>query len=213
MAKSQFFPYRRSIRLPDYDYSQPGQYFITICAFKMHSIFGQIRNGEMNLNPLGRIVSDEWVKTSILRNSVELGPFVVMPNHFNAIIHLLPQELWTSSAKTNLQKDPSITGTFFYPGTGTARRARTEGEDSDNQPIEEVFGKPVPGSIPTIVRSFKSAVTKQINTYRSSPGEVVWHRNYYEHIIRSEKDYAAIEGYILDNPLNWNKDQFWKDQN
>jgi putative transposase len=59
---------------------------------------------------------------------------------------------------------------------GTARRA----------PTVEEFGKPVPGSIPTIIRSFKSAVTKRINELRNSPGEKVWQRNYYEHIIRNE---------------------------
>lgn len=167
----------------------------------------------MNLNPFGKIVADEWLRTSILRNPVELGPFVVMPNHFHAIIHLLPQELWTSSAVANPQKEPSKTRRMIYSGTGTARRARTDVEDSDNGSKLEVFGKPVPGSIPTIVRSFKSAVTKQINTYRGTPGEVVWHRNYYEHVIRNEKTYTAIEGYILENPLKWQRDRFWKDDN
>ena len=59
-------------------------------------------------------------------------------------------------------------------GRGTARRA----------PTVERFGCPVPGSLPTIVRAFKSAATKQINTLRGTPGTPVWQRNYYEYVIR-----------------------------
>jgi REP element-mobilizing transposase RayT len=62
-------------------------------------------------------------------------------------------------------------------------------------------------SIPVIVRAFKSAVTKRINNLRQTSGQSVWQRNYYEHIIASERDYEKISDYILFNPLNWNKDQ------
>jgi putative transposase len=64
----------------------------------------------------------------------------------------------------------------------------------------------IPNSIPTIVRAYKSAVTKQINLLRQTPGDPVWQRNYYEHIIGSEKDYNNIANYIYDNPLCWEKD-------
>jgi hypothetical protein len=71
----------------------------------------------------------------------------------------------------------------------------------------ERFGKPIAGSIPTIVRAFKSAVTKRINELRTTPGLPIWQRNYYEHIIRNEKEFQEIESYILNNPLNWLKDE------
>lgn len=80
---------------------------------------------------------------------------------------------------------------------GTARRA----------PTVEQFGKPVPGSIPTIIRSFKSAVTKRINELRNSPGEKVWQRNYYEHIIRDENELNRMREYITNNPLKWEFDK------
>ena len=70
----------------------------------------------------------------------------------------------------------------------------------------EEFGKPVPGSIPTIVRSFKSETTRRINVLRNSPGAKIWQRNYYEHVIRDEKDYESIYDYIVTNPHNWLKD-------
>jgi putative transposase len=71
----------------------------------------------------------------------------------------------------------------------------------------EEFGKPVPGSIPTIVRSFKSAATKHINEYRGTPGAPVWQRNYYEHIIRNDRSLHRIREYIATNPLRWHLDR------
>ncbi len=82
-------------------------------------------------------------------------------------------------------------------GRGTACRA----------PTREQFGKPVPGSIPTIMRSFKSAATKRINELRNTPGVPVWQRNYYEHVIRNEDDLARIREYIASNPLQWALDR------
>lgn len=78
--------HRRSVRLKDYDYSQAGAYFITVCAHQREWLFGEIVGGEMRLNACGEIVHDEWAKTSTLRPNVELGEFVVMPNHFHAIV-------------------------------------------------------------------------------------------------------------------------------
>jgi len=67
---------------------------------------------------------------------------------------------------------------------------------------------PIPGSLGAIVGSFKSAVTKRINRHRHTPGGVVWQRNYYEHIIRTELALNAIRQYIRDNPLRWHLDQY-----
>ena len=70
----------------------------------------------------------------------------------------------------------------------------------------EAFGKPVPGSIPTIVRSFKSEVTRRVNLFRNTPGEKVWQRNYFEHVIRNETEFQAIYDYLISNPYNWLND-------
>lgn len=73
-------------------------------------------------------------------------------------------------------------------------------------PTFERFGKPVSNSIPTIIRLFKSSVTKQINALRGTPEMPVWQRNYYEHVIRNEDDLSEIREYILNNPLKWDLD-------
>jgi putative transposase len=82
-------------------------------------------------------------------------------------------------------------------GRGTARCAPT--------PARQI-GNMIPDSLPTIVRAFKSAVTKGINTLRNTPGAPVWQRNYYEHVITSERDYENIANYIYSNPANWDAD-------
>lgn len=130
------------------------------------------------MNKFGEIVRAEWLHTEDIRENVALGEYAVMPNHFHGIIHIC---------------------------TGTARRAPT-GDRTPTVNVEQ-FGKPVAGSIPTIMRSFKSAVTKRINETRNTPGAPVWQRNYYEHIIRDDADYTRIARYIADNPLNWEKDE------
>jgi REP element-mobilizing transposase RayT len=78
--------HRRSIRLPDYDYSQQGLYFVTICVQDRECLFGKIDESEMILNEIGKIVRNEWLKTAELRPNVKLHEFVVMPNHFHAIL-------------------------------------------------------------------------------------------------------------------------------
>ena len=71
----------------------------------------------------------------------------------------------------------------------------------------EQFGKPVSGSVPTIVRAFKSAVTKRINAMRGTPGATLWQRNYWEHIIRNESEWNRIREYIRNNPGTWESDR------
>ena len=84
----------------------------------------------------------------------------------------------------------------LHDGRGTARRA----------PTVERFGHPVSGSLPTVMRAFKSAVTRRINRIRTTPGTPVWQRNYYEHIIRNDDKLQRIREYITNNPAYWTMD-------
>ena len=86
---------------------------------------------------------------------------------------------------------------MVVPGRGTACFA----------PTTEQFGRPVAGSIPTIVRAYKSATTRRINVLRATAGVSVWQRNYYEHLIRTEKELQSIREYIIGNPALWNEDR------
>jgi REP element-mobilizing transposase RayT len=78
-----------------------------------------------------------------------------------------------------------------------------------NMPAER-FSRPVSGSIPTIVRSYKSATTKLIHGRRGYAGFPVWQRNYYEHVIRNQEELAALRQYIVDNPRAWLRDEEYR---
>jgi REP element-mobilizing transposase RayT len=166
--------YRHSIRLPGYDYTQPGAYFITICTYQKQCWFGDIIDGEMHFNQLGFIVYQFWRSLPHRFPHIELDAFVVMPNHVHGILVI------TDTRISTIEKD-------------TLRK--------------EQFGRPVPGSIPTVIRSFKSAVTKRINVMRELSTPPIWQNNYYESIVRIEKGLDRVRQYIINNPTNWTEDE------
>lgn len=199
--------HRRSIRLQGFDYTSENGYFVTMVTQGRVNLFGEIRDDEIVLNEMGKIAAEEWFKTKELRPYVELleDEFVVMPNHIHGII-------WIVDAVGTIDIHGSrgtalLTEKSDIHGKGTARRAPTN--DHDRAPTtviaqtHERFGKPVQGSLPTIVRAYKSAVTKRINLLRGIPGTPVFQRNYYEHIIGTEREYDQIAAYIANNPVNW----------
>jgi REP element-mobilizing transposase RayT len=204
--------HRRSIRLQGYDYSQNGAYFITLCAQDRKPIFGKIVNGEMQLNQFGIIARDEWLKTSAMRKNIEIDEFMIMPNHLHGIIVINNADIGRG-AMPRAQDMAEDTGTIdlgkgtLDKSTGTLQRAPTE----PATPTREQFGKPTSNTIPTIIRGYKAAVTKQINTIQIAAGvynipERIWQKNYYEHVIRNEASLNRIREYIMSNPLNWKED-------
>ncbi|HCS39711.1 MAG TPA: transposase [Anaerolineaceae bacterium] len=178
------YPHRRSIRYKGYDNSSEGVYFVTLVTKHHEHLFGKIENGEMVLNQFGRIVREEWFKTAILRPNIELNEdeFVVMPNHIHGIIWI-----------TEKLKEIAYNG----HGTGDLQVARTNSSDSIRPK------GPLSNSIGAIIGGFKAAATKRINSLRGTYSQEVWLRNYYEHIIESEREYFNIANYIHDNPENW----------
>ena len=166
--------------MKEYDYSQVGTYFVTICTLARESLFGEIRNGTMCLNEYGTTVDSEWGMAGDKRKDIELDAYVVMPNHFHAIIFMIDL------------------------GRGTARCAPTNTGDNRNY---RKFGKMISGSLPVIIRSFKSAATKKINELRDEHGAPLWQRNYYEHVIRNDKNLQQTREYIINNPSKWEFDK------
>lgn len=76
----------RSIRLKDYDYSQAGAYFVTICTWNKECLLGDITNSEIKISPVGEIIQKEWYKIPNRFPNVQLDAFVIMPNHIHGII-------------------------------------------------------------------------------------------------------------------------------
>lgn len=89
--------HRRSIRLPSFDYSQSGIYFVTLCAYQRGYLFGEIINAEMQLNERGKIIEEEWLLSERLRKEIHLDNFVIMPNHFHALIEIQTPNLNSST--------------------------------------------------------------------------------------------------------------------
>jgi REP element-mobilizing transposase RayT len=179
---------RRSIRLQGYDYSQAGAYFVTICAHERQSLFGEIADGAMRMNDFGRIVMAEWLRSIEIRQEIEMGECVVMPNHFHGIVVIKED----AGRRGDRPVAPTITGRPVAPAT-TVRPVAPAGPQSK--------------SIGALMAGFKSAVTKRINEMRNTPRFPVWQRNYYDHVIRDDADYNRIAEYIVSNPQRWIEDK------
>jgi hypothetical protein len=80
--------YRRSIRLQGYDYARAGAYYVTIVAQNRENLFGEIVDASMRLNEFGQIAAETWEWLALQYPYVELGTWVVMPNHLHGIIIL-----------------------------------------------------------------------------------------------------------------------------
>lgn len=78
--------HRQSVRLKNYDYSQNGAYFLTICIQGRECLLGEIMNGEIDLNHFGRIILEEWENSSNVRPEIELDAFIIKPNHIHGIV-------------------------------------------------------------------------------------------------------------------------------
>ena len=129
------------------------------------------------------IVQQEWMKSAEMRPDVELGEFVVMPNHFHGIIGL--------NGKSDISKTDILS--------------------SSQSEISGVFNTPLQSpskTIGAIIRGFKSAVTRQAR--QMGLAENVWQRNYYEHIIRDADSHNKIAAYIRNNPANWMEDEYFR---
>ena len=179
--------HRRSIRLPGYDYSQAGAYYVTIVTHGREHLFGEVVNGEMKLNRYGKIVQAAWFDLPKHYRHLELDAFCIMPDHVHAIL-VLVEFVRGGSISDNDNLQPAM------PAGRASPQNRPETRPYKRHPLSE------------IVRAFKSFSARRINELRKTAGIPVWQRNYYEHIIRSNQDYLAKCGYIQDNPLNWEKD-------
>ncbi len=185
-------PKRRSVRLPNYDYASVGYYFVTICAYNHEHLFGEIvgANGcspgvnashdsggnAMALNDFGRIVQDEWIKSQTIRDEIELDEFIVMPNHIHGIVVIK---------------------------RATDMLTRASGRSPLPMHVRTNMGSK---TLSSFVAGFKSAVTLRVNQFRGAPRMPVWQRNYYEHIIRCDKELNNVRKYIVNNPSQWADD-------
>ncbi len=175
-----------SARLPFWDYSKNAAYFVTICTKNHKSYFGKISDTKMVSSEIGGIVEIEWLKTPEIRPdmNLELGEFIVMPNHFHGIV-IIGQNKYNSDFNSTVQ----------------CRDAMHCVSTDNDKPLNK-FG-PQSKNLASIIRGFKSSVTKKARLINS---DFAWQSRYYEHIIKNEKSFQKISEYILYNPLTWKED-------
>ena len=171
-----------SHRLKGWNYASNGCYFLTFCTQNRVHWFGDIEHGKMVLSDMGKIVNEQWIKSFEIRDELFAGEFVVMPNHIHGIVVI-----------------DGITP------------VETNGRSS--LPL-----KRKPKSISSFMAGVKSATVNKIDNYiDSNKLDIIkfnrknrlWQGNYYDRIIRNEKEYESITEYIYTNPGNWENDKLY----
>lgn len=179
-------PERRNVRLKDYDYSTAGAYFVTICTQNRKHLFGEVLNGEIILNSLGKIVQSCWTNIPHHFPHIEIDEFIIMPNHFHGIV-IINDQITNDSASVGAPLVGAHKKQLSWAGTRPA----------------PTFGN--------IVGAFKSITTVECIRQIKKLGmpkfdKRLWQRNYYEHVIRDENDLYQTRKYIQENPLQWDLD-------
>jgi len=177
-------PRRRPLRLPGFDYSGEGAYFVTICTRNRECLFGAVVDGEMRLNNVGRVVQMIWGGLSDRFPTIELDTFVVLPNHVHGTLVV--------GAALAPPKRRKVGAALALPVGGAASSAPTRSAST---------------TLGTVVRAFKSISAIGVNRLLSRSGQPLWQRSYYEHIIRTEESLNRIREYIATNPLRWQLDR------
>lgn len=173
-------PQRRSIRLIDYDYSQEGLYFVTICCKDKICHFGKVVDGEMVLNEGGLVAMECWLDIPKHFPSIILHEFIIMPNHIHGIL-----EIKECVGAKNLSPENN---TLFKSPTGT-------------------IGSVICGFKIGVTKWYNNKRAKDFSPLQDKKS--IWQRNYYEHIIRNEQSHQNISEYIIHNPINWENDDYY----
>ena len=193
----------QSTRLQRWNYGWDAAYFITICTKGREWYFGEVVNGAMQLSPVGIIADELWYEIRNHAKNVELGEFVVMPNHIHGIIILNGNKIpWTIDP----ENDPSeMDDETVGPRHALAQHALPQpSTDSEKTVGQQRFQNQGKNTISSIVGSYKSAVTKR--AHRSNHN-FAWQPLFYDHVIRNENSFQRIANYIRNNPVNWKEDK------
>ena len=197
-----------STRLIDYDYTNNGYYFITICTQGKKHFFGEIINNAMNLNTCGIIAQSCWLELPKHTKHISLAEFVVMPNHVHGILIIdkTVETLHATSAFPQANNENIIPIETLH--TMSAFPNEVSGISNETPTTQNQMSaiSPKANSISSAVRSYKSAVTKAARNINS---EFNWQARFHDHIIRNDESYLKISDYIVTNPSNWIKDIFY----
>lgn len=168
---------KNSLRLKGFDYSSEGVYFITIVTKNRINYFGKVIEDKVLLSDSGLIVAEEWEKTPEIRKEVILGEWVIMPDHFHALLAI----------RNNV------------PGNTVSEDGHPPKQEKVSN-YKNSFG-PQSKNISALVRSFKASCTSRIR--KEINPSFAWHRSFHDRVVRNQKELERIEDYIFNNPLKF----------
>ncbi|QLH54999.1 MAG: hypothetical protein CH6_4535 [Candidatus Kapaibacterium sp.] len=207
--------HRRSIRLKDYDYSQAGAYFVTICTQNRECLFGNIENGKMVLNDAGKMIEKWYFELPNKFPDIHCDQYIIMPNHIHFIIINVGADLCVCPNKNGNINRGEHTNKGKHVGLPLHPTNNTVGADlrvcPEKNSIHTDRGEHIGSPLPRVVQWFKTMTTNDyINNVKNNGWRPfyrkLWQRNYYEHVIRNENELIRIREYIMNNPLKWSLD-------
>jgi REP element-mobilizing transposase RayT len=172
-----------SARLKNWDYTNDAAYFVTICIKDMKNYFGKIIEDKVILTNTGKIVDEEWLITKDIRNNIILDQYIVMPNHFHGIIMILNEN------KINVETTLRVV------------LIQNKTPQRDDSTLKS-------GSLGANIGQFKSVCTKRIHELGYI--DFKWQTRFHDRIIRDEKELFNIRQYIINNPIKWTFDKYYK---
>jgi len=174
---------RRSIRLHQYDYSQAGAYFVTLCVKDRACLFGDVIDGKMQLNDAGRVADEFMIGIPGRYPNIIVDCHQIMPNHVHAVLVIVDSA------------EMALVGAIH-------ELPLREHSESEQRRLKRRTML-----IPKCMGFYRMNTAKRINVMRGMPGIPVWQRNYHEHIIRNQQSLDRIRRYIAENPENWTLDR------
>lgn len=230
-----------SARLEGFDYGSNAAYFVTICTKDKEHFFGEIvglagnanstqtmfaaetqgiaslRSADVRLSVIGEIVEREWLKTQGLRPdmNLELGVFVIMPNHFHAIL-IIGENPYNTNQNLKLRRDAmpcvsaatmdAVNDSAMLNSTTNNSMQNTASNKSSKTQYKNKFA-PQSKNLAAIIRGFKAAVTMQAKNLDYH--HFAWQTRFHEHVIRDAREFENIQDYIINNPATWLQDSLY----
>lgn len=157
----------------------------------------------MNLSRIGIIADLCWQEINNRRKNLELGEYVIMPNHIHGILKLNDIN---SNNDDNGETGENVAYTrhaLYLSESESETKTVTEPTKS---PGQKRFRNPGKNTISSIIGSYKSAVTKHAHRFGF---DFAWQSRFHDHIIRNQGEYQRIEKYITENPSKWLDDRFY----
>ena len=192
----------KSTRLQNWDYGWNGAYFITICNYNRENYFGKIENGQIQLSNIGVIANILWYEMKNHAINIELGEFIIMPNHIHGILILNGDNNANNANNGNNGNNGNNVETGH--ALSLPQSAQSDSLQKNKTIGHNRFQNIGKNTVSSIIGGYKSAVTKHAHRLNFI---FKWQYNYWEHIIRNENEYNRISQYIIDNPTKWENDK------